>query len=118
MQKSTPVFPASSASPAAASTASNPSQPHNGHHESVHVISNPVGGVSGPLAGNNSLGSVTFTTPPVVPVDPALLASNGLKLIVEAPPVTELVTETPLESGLSSSTLGGVIGGKPFFILS
>ena len=53
--------------------------------EDVHVIANPA--------------KVTFNGP------------EDFKLIVEAPPVTELVTETPLESGTSA-----VIGGKAFFI--
>lgn len=34
-----------------------------------------------------------------------------LKLIVEAPPVTELVTETPLQN-TGSAAAAGVIGGK------
>ena len=82
----------------------------------VHVI-----GHGGGVGGGNGTGgvdhNVTFTPPPVVPVDDGSGGagiSGGLgplKLIVEAPPVTELVTETPLENGLSSSALG-VIGGK------
>ena len=45
------------------------------------------------------------------PGDP--IAQEKLKLIVEAPPVTELVTETPLENGgQSGSAALGVIGGK------
>ena len=79
------------------------------------------GGGGGRLAGVRGVDhhNVTFAPPPVVPVDAggggASVLSGGvggaLKLIVEAPPVTELVTETPLENGLSSSALG-VIGGK------
>ena len=91
----------------------------------VHVIGHGGGvggGGGGVLIGARSGGvdhNVTFTPPPVVPVDDgggngAVLSGGvggALKLIVEAPPVTELVTETPLENGLSSSALG-VIGGK------
>ena len=75
-----------------------------------------VGGVGGPGTVDHN---VTFAMPaPIVPVDDGSSCAGGLsgglgnlKLIVEAPPVTELVTETPLENGLSSSALG-VIGGK------
>ena len=75
-----------------------------------------VGGVGGPGIVDHN---VTFAMPaPIVPVDDGSSCAGGLsgglgnlKLIVEAPPVTELVTETPLENGLSSSALG-VIGGK------
>ena len=88
----------------------------------VHVIGHGDGSGGGLGRGNSGgLGSVgdhnvTFAPPPVVPVDDGMSGvvapvGGSLKLIVEAPPVTELVTETPLENGLSSSALG-VIGGK------
>ena len=87
----------------------------------MHVIGHGDGGSHGGGLGGGSGGglpgvgdhNVTFAPPPVVPVDDGMSAPVGgsLKLIVEAPPVTELVTETPLENGLSSSALG-VIGGK------
>ena len=94
----------------------------------VHVIGHGGGGGGGVIGGGGGgrlagvrgvdHHNVTFAPPPVVPVDDGGGASivcggvgGALKLIVEAPPVTELVTETPLENGLSSSALG-VIGGK------
>lgn len=67
----------------------------------VHVIANPAGNESGGGGAGN------FPGPPI----PVVPAAQDIKLIVEAPPVTELVTETPLENGLSTSALG-VIGGK------
>lgn len=71
-----------------------------GNAGNVHVIANPAG---------NEAGGGNFPGPPL-PVAP-VVAAQDIKLIVEAPPVTELVTETPLENGLSTSALG-VIGGK------
>ena len=87
----------------------------------VHVIGHGggIGGGGGGVGGPGIVDhNVTFAPAPIVPVDDGSSCAGGLsgglgnlKLIVEAPPVTELVTETPLENGLSSSALG-VIGGK------
>ena len=74
--------------------------------------------MSGPPLGCAPAPIARVVPAPIVPVDDGSSCAGGLsgglgnlKLIVEAPPVTELVTETPLENGLSSSALG-VIGGK------
>ncbi len=78
------------------------------HHpaSSVAVNTNPRGAAGGDGANNfDHHDDVTF---PVVSVDSS---ETPFKLVKESPPVTELVTETPLENGLSSLALG-VIGGK------
>ena len=83
----------------------------------VNVIPNPGGGseVGRHLQHRSSVGGVL--PPTVVPVqDPNLPHSGGggtnLKLIVEAPPVTELVSETPMDNGVVASSGLNVIGGE------
>ena len=83
-----------------------------GGNGNVNLIQNPN---AGPAAG--------FAPPPVVPVSPAgggprgdsLGGNSQLKFIVEAPPVTELVGETPMDNGMAASSGLNVIGGRCFF---
>lgn len=88
------------------------------------MIPNPGGGggeVGRHLQHRSSVGGVL--PPTVVPVqDPNIPHSAGgvvggssgtnLKLIVEAPPVTELVSETPMDNGVVASSGLNVIGGE------
>ena len=90
----------------------------------INVIPNPGGGggeVGRHLQHRSSVGGVL--PPTVVPVqDPNIPHSAGgvvggssgtnLKLIVEAPPVTELVSETPMDNGVVASSGLNVIGGE------
>lgn len=86
-----------------------------GGNGNVNLIQNPN---VGPAAG--------FAPPPVVPVSPvgggprgdSLGGNSQLKFIVEAPPVTELVGETPMDNGMAASSGLNVIGGRCFFITS
>ena len=101
-----------------------PSTSSSSNIGNLNVIPNPGGGgeVGKNLQHRSSVGGVL--PPTVVPVqDPNLPHSAGgigggggggtnLKLIVEAPPVTELVSETPMDNGVVASSGLNVIGGE------
>ena len=90
----------------------------------MHVVANPGGGV-----GTDPEKSGHFAPPHVVPVsDLRNTAGNSNSsvqepgkalMVTEAPPVTELglVTESPLENGLSSSNIGVIGGNKIHFFV-
>ena len=88
----------------------------------VNVIANPGGGQtdSEVLTSSRAAGGigVVHTPPHVVPVKTSS-SSNETRTtsvtVTEAPPVTELVTESPLENGLSASNIGVIGGNKIHF---
>ena len=76
----------------------------------VNVIANPSG-ASGPTEHR---AGVQAHPPHVVPVEKTSLETMSVT-VAEAPPVTELVTESPLENGLSASNIGVIGGNKIHF---
>ena len=80
----------------------------------VNVIANPSG-ASGPTEHRaGGIGAVQAHPPHVVPVEKTSLETMSVT-VAEAPPVTELVTESPLENGLSASNIGVIGGNKIHF---
>ena len=83
----------------------------------VNVIANPSGGQtdSEVLTSNRAGGiGIVHAPPHVVPVETSS-SNNETVTVTEAPPVTELVTESPLENGLSASNIGVIGGNKIHF---
>ena len=88
----------------------------------VNVIANPGGGQtdSEVLTSSRAAGGigVVHTPPHVVPVKTSSSSHETRTTsvtVTEAPPVTELVTESPLENGLSASNIGVIGGNKIHF---
>ena len=89
----------------------------------MHVVANPGGG--GGTTDPEKSGH--FAPPHVVPVSDLRSNAGGSSvqepskalMVAEAPPVTELglVTESPLENGLSSSNIGVIGGNKIHFFV-
>ena len=92
--------------------------------EIMQVVANPVAGAGG---ATDSDKSGHFAPPHVVPVCDTRNNGTGSSnldtskplTVAEAPPVTELglVTESPLENGLSTSHIGVIGGNKIHFLL-